>query len=730
MSTKKILDEKLLQETLKSCESPAPDEKAKDKAILLALEAFDEEQVIADKKESQEKTQGFIEKDRLKGISEVEPQFNKPFNIWRRIMDKKFILGGMGGAVATCAILIMLGGPVALYKESINTGAMSSDVVLESIDKEVKKVSVEKTLAEEDSSLNQSNSYRNEKSETIAEPKAMDWRNTRALKESRTSTFSDMAFNNTVSNVREQRSRSSAPSVVSGSDGIMMEETAIAPAPPPPYYSAMPLVSTPPYDIMPYNHEIVDNDEFTGFKNNSVKVVTVDPVSTFSIDVDTASYSFMRREINAGNLPNKDSIRVEELINYFNYNYPVPETRVNPFKETIAVYDSPWKQGNKIIHIGIKGHDIDKSEKPKSNLVFLIDTSGSMHSQDKLPLLVNSMKMLVESLEPNDTVGIVTYAGSAGIALEPTKVENKHKIITALENLRSGGSTAGAAGIRTAYELINRNFDKEAVNRVILATDGDFNVGMTSHDKLQEFIENKRKSGAFLSVLGFGKGNYHDNLMQKLAQNGNGNAAYIDTLNEARKVLVDEASGTLFTIAKDVKIQVEFNPRMVSEYRLIGYETRALNREDFNNDAVDAGEIGAGHTVTAIYEITPVGATENRLVDDLRYNTKTIKVDTVPNGGEYAYLKMRYKMPNEDNSKLLSRPITTVDTIKFDELSDDVRFAVAVAGFGQKLRHSKFIGDFSYDNIMSIAKNAKGADEFGYRAEFINLVRLSKVYKP
>ncbi len=466
-------------------------------------------------------------------------------------------------------------------------------------------------------------------------------------------------------------------------------------------------------------------DKFADITPNPLKVVAENPVSTFSVDVDTASYGFVRKALNNGVLPHKDAVRVEEMVNYFDYDYQAPVNREQPFKANVSVMPTPWNTNTKLLRIGIKGFELPKAEAPKANLVFLIDTSGSMNAPDKLPLLLNSFKLLLSSLKPDDTVAIVTYAGSAGTVLEPTKVADRNKILSALERLNAGGSTAGAEGIRQAYQLAERQIDKRGVNRVILATDGDFNVGISDTGELQSFIERKRASGVTLSVLGFGRGNYNDQLMQALAQNGNGNAAYIDTLNEARKVLVEEAGSTLFTIAKDVKLQLEFNPATVSEYRLIGYETRLLNREDFNNDMVDAGDIGAGHTVTALYEITPVGA-EGRLVDDLRYQAETAK----PNAGstdEYAFMKIRYKLPDSDTSTLITAPVTrTAETATVDGASRDDRFAASVAAFGQVLRGGRYTGKFSYDDVVSLAQSAKGEDRFGYRAEFINLVRLAK----
>ena len=432
----------------------------------------------------------------------------------------------------------------------------------------------------------------------------------------------------------------------------------------------------------------------------------------------------MRKTIKQGRMPAANSIRVEEMINYFDYSYPLPETTDVPFRHNVTVTPSPWAEGKELIHIGIKGYEMS-GPKPKSNLVFLLDVSGSMNQQDKLPLLKSSMKMLLDTLNPDDTVAIAVYAGAAGTVLEPTKVSEKSKIISALDNLRAGGGTAGAAGIQLAYNLAQENFDDEGVNRVILATDGDFNVGMSNHEELKKFVEKKRESGVFLSVLGFGQGNYNDQMMQTLAQNGNGVAAYIDDLAEARKVLVEEASSSLFPIAKDVKIQIEFNPNIVSEYRLVGYETRALKREDFNNDKIDAGDIGAGHTVTAIYEITPVGS-KAVSVDPLRYGDAQKVEETEANtefGGEYAFLKMRYKLPNQDTSRLITTPITS--ELK-GEGNSETKFAAAVAGFGQKLQGGKYLNDVSYDDIIALAQEGKGDDEFGYRNEFINLVRLSK----
>lgn len=468
-----------------------------------------------------------------------------------------------------------------------------------------------------------------------------------------------------------------------------------------------------------------NRDRIEDFKTNPVHAALEDPVSTFSIDVDTASYSFVRGSLKQGTLPQADTVRVEEMINYFPYDWKGPESASTPFNSTVSVMPTPWNTQTKLMHVAIKGFDVKPTEQPKANLVFLIDVSGSMDEPDKLPLLKSAFRLLVSKLKADDTISIVTYAGDAGTVLEPTKASEKDKILSAIDNLTPGGSTAGEAGIKEAYRLAQKSFVKDGVNRVMLATDGDFNVGQTDDDDLKRLIESERKTGVFLSVFGFGRGNLNDQMIQTIAQNGNGTAAYIDTLAEAEKVLVEDASSTLFTIAKDVKIQVEFNPNKVSEYRLIGYETRALNREDFNNDRVDAGDIGSGHSVTAIYEITPKGSGGEQ-IDQLRYGQASVDNGGVANADEYAFVKIRYKLPNEDVSKLITTPVTSANEISsFDQASTDQRFSVAVAAFGQKLRDEDATAKFGYDKIMEIATAARGADPFGYRAEFLSLVRLT-----
>ncbi|MDN2580364.1 VWA domain-containing protein [Aquibium sp. ELW1220] len=485
-----------------------------------------------------------------------------------------------------------------------------------------------------------------------------------------------------------------------------------------------PAVLPAPVDALPLAEE--NRDRIEAFDTNPVRSALENPVSTFSIDVDTASYAFVRSSLKSGVLPQADTVRVEEMINYFPYDWPGPQDAATPFNTTVSVMPTPWNGQTKLMHVAIKGYDLQPAERPASNLVFLIDTSGSMNQPDKLPLLKNAFRLLVDRLSEKDSVAIVAYAGSAGTVLEPTPGSEKEKILAALDRLDAGGSTAGEEGLRQAYRLAQESFIEGGVNRVMLATDGDFNVGQSSDEELKRLIEAKRASGVFLSVFGFGRGNYNDQMMQTIAQNGNGTAAYIDTLAEAEKTLVQEASSTLFTIAGDVKIQVEFNPATVAEYRLIGYETRALAREDFNNDRVDAGDIGSGHSVTAIYEITPKGSPA-QMIDDLRYGeAKTDNATGIAHGDEYAFVKIRYKLPQEDVSTLIETPVTAASEIAgFDAASDDQRFSVAVAAFGQKLRGADQTAGLGYDRIIDIATAARGADPFGYRAEFLQLVRLA-----
>jgi Ca-activated chloride channel family protein len=487
---------------------------------------------------------------------------------------------------------------------------------------------------------------------------------------------------------------------------------------------------------------IVNTENYQHYSENGIKSVLQDPVSTFSIDVDTGSYTNIRRMINQGMLPPADAVRIEEFVNYFDYNYPQKSTMGTdtPFSIDTAISTSPWAEQRHIMRIGLKGFSPDAEQLKGRNLVFLLDVSGSMNRPNKLPLLTRSLELLSAQLNENDSVSIVVYAGASGVVLEPTQGDQKAKIKQALTSLSAGGSTNGQAGIELAYNMAEQAFIKGGVNRVILATDGDFNVGMSNHQQLIELIKHKRQKGIALTTLGFGQGNYNDHLMEQLADAGNGNYAYIDNINEARKVLVDEMNGTLLTIAKDVKIQVEFNPDLVAEYRLLGYENRALKREDFNNDNVDAGEIGAGHTVTALYEIT-LNTSDNRYLDPLRYQATQVKNDVQEQDKEFsnelALVKLRYKAVNseessENNSEkgtekshLIKQAVMINQITDFTTQSDDFKFATSVVGFAHLLKQSDYWQDMSYQQIIDIAQQSKGKDEFGYRAEFINLVRSS-----
>jgi Ca-activated chloride channel family protein len=463
---------------------------------------------------------------------------------------------------------------------------------------------------------------------------------------------------------------------------------------------------------------------YAEYEDNTYKLVAEERLSTFSIDVDTASYARVRRYLNDGYLPPAEAVRTEELVNYFTYDYPLPEDREQPFRPDVALFDAPWDSQAQILRIGLKGFDIPPDERAPANLVFLIDTSGSMSDRDKLPLVKKSLRMLANEMRPEDRIGIVAYAGYAGVVLEPTRGSEKGRIMRAIDSLRSGGGTAGGAGIQLAYDLAKRHYRDGAVNRVVLATDGDFNIGVNNPDSLEKMIAKKRKTGIYLSVLGFGKGNLQDRIMQKLAQAGNGNAAYIDSFKEARKVLADEMGGTLFTIADDVKVQVEFNPAYVAEYRLIGYETRLLKREDFNNDRVDAGEVGSGHTVTALYEVFTTAGGRSR-VDPLRYGEEPPQPATGKKNGELAWVKVRFKQPGASDSELLTTPVMVAARTSFEAAPRDARFATAVAAFGQLLTDNKAVADFDYNDVLGIARDAKGEDFSGHRAEFTQLVQTA-----
>jgi Ca-activated chloride channel family protein len=750
------MDEKQLNDMLSTVKAPAPNETRRQEAMAAAMAAFD--------KNSELLGQGDDDSDRLTDRN------NK--TVRRSLMQRSHRVSGLAGGVALCALVAVLGMPFFTRQAedianiSRVTGADSSlkAKVGAAVEDEVYRKAIEadnaakmkEAVARGGSAMPVpiGSSQSEQLSVPPAQPAAVadslgEWRQKAearrlSLENEIAPPEADAAEKGQLSAGRSEELRAVPQKTEAKKDSRADKLARVAnkPAAAPSSEAVAPSVSVPmPQDRLvvmpeprpvpytpPYYQQQNSSESFPDFVDNPVKSTSAEPVSTFSIDVDTASYAFVRRSINQGQLPPKGSVRLEELINYFPYSYELPTKNEDPFKPTIAVYKTPWNAEHKLVHIGIKGYDL--TDKPKSNMVFLIDTSGSMNSPDKLPLVISSFKLMLDNLNPDDTIGIVTYAGSSGVALEPTKVSNRAKIMEALNNLSSGGSTAGAAGIEAAYGLARDGFVKEGNNRVILATDGDFNVGISNPDELKNFIAKKRSEGVFLSVLGFGRGNYQDATMQALAQNGNGNASYIDNLSEARKVLVQEAGSTLFTIAKDVKIQVEFNPALVQEYRLIGYETRHLNREDFNNDKIDAGEIGAGHTVTAIYEITPVGATP--VTDNLRYGAKEMalakddRADKSEFSNEIAFLKMRYKRPDSDTSTLMTRPITSSDEKDFAELPDDLRFAASVAGFGQLLRDSQYTNSLTWDQVIEMATNAKGKDEFGYRAEFINLLRLAK----
>jgi Ca-activated chloride channel family protein len=467
-----------------------------------------------------------------------------------------------------------------------------------------------------------------------------------------------------------------------------------------------------------------NTEEYARIYENKFLEVIHDPLSTFSIDVDPASYANVRRFLSGGQMPPKDAVRIEELVNYFTYDYPQPENG-DPFAINVEMAGCPWNQAHKLVRIGLKGREVPTDKLPPANLVFLIDVSGSMQSPDKLPLLKSAFKMLVNELRPQDRIAIVVYASSEGLALPSTPGKDKKTILAVLDQLEAGGCTAGAAGIQLAYRVAKENFVKGGNNRVILATDGDFNVGVSSTSELIRMIEEKREQGIFLSVLGFGSGNLKDSRMEQLADKGNGNYAYIDNISEARKVLVSQMGGTLFTIAKDVKIQVEFNPARVRAYKLVGYENRMLAKEDFNDDKKDAGELGSGHTVTALYEIVPAGSKEPiNSVDPLKYQT----IQANPKAGasrELMTVKLRYKQPDGKASKLIVREVPDGD-YAFEKASDDFRFASAVAEFGLLLRDSEHKGKSSYAQVLEIARDSRGKDPEGYRGEFLRLVDAAK----
>lgn len=515
--------------------------------------------------------------------------------------------------------------------------------------------------------------------------------------------------------IKTKRDRMSA-------QGALMKDERANYAPPMKMMGAGRATSIYPVVPAPSYVQQQDRERYGVIAENPIKLVAEAPVSTFSIDVDTGSYANVRRMLNAGRLPPADAVRVEELVNYFPYDYALPKGDA-PFAVHTEIAPAPWNAQHALLRIGIKGQDVAKTNLPPSNLVFLVDVSGSMGSADKLPLLKSALALLVRQLRVQDHVSLVTYASGTRVVLEPTSGAHQARILAALDQLTSGGATAGAAGITLAYDMAQQGYIQGGINRILLATDGDFNVGITSFDALKDMAAEKRKGGVSLSTLGFGTGNYNEQLMEQLADAGNGNYSYIDTLNEGQKVLVNEMTSTLATIAKDVKIQVEFNPDAVSEYRLIGYENRMLKREDFNNDKVDAGEVGAGHTVTALYELTLKG--QSGSVDALRYGKSPAR--SADNNGELAYLRLRYKAPDGDVSKLAQWPLYERDIkTSLAQTSTEFRFAAAVAAFAQQLRGGTHNGAMDYAAIAKLAADARGTDRYGYRGEFLRLVDLAQ----
>lgn len=482
-------------------------------------------------------------------------------------------------------------------------------------------------------------------------------------------------------------------------------------------------VTLPAYPAPAYTETNTEN--YLSYEANPVRLVSEHPVSTFSTDVDTAGYANVRRMLNReGRLPPRDAVRLEEMINYFSYDYPASDTPRQPFTVSTEMAPAPWNANLQLLQIGLKGYAPSAAERPPANLVFLVDVSGSMRSSDKLALVKRSLRLLVNQMRADDRIALAVYAGAAGTVLESTPGSEKPKILAAIDSLEAGGSTHGSAGIKLAYALAEEHFIEQGINRVLIASDGDMNVGTTSVEALKELVANKRESGIALSTLGFGSGNYNYTLMEQIADVGNGNAAYIDSMKEAQKVLVSEMQSTLLTIASDVKIQVEFNPDQVAEYRLIGYENRLLKREDFNNDKVDAGDIGAGHTVTALYEVTLRDAPGAR-IDPLRYgagdaaNRKPIE--------ELAFVKLRYKQPGQSDSELHSFPVKASEqSASLRTASDNLRFAASVAGFGQLLRGGTYTASWNYSDAIALARSARGDDPHGYRSEFIHLIEIAQ----
>ncbi len=519
-----------------------------------------------------------------------------------------------------------------------------------------------------------------------------------------------------------------APNPVRTTQDVAAAQSSVlaSPAPPPPSPKSARVAPPGGYtgSIAPYPYpqpQPESRERYTGKEVASIKSVAAEPVSTFSVDVDTGSYANVRRYLTQGQMPPVEAVRTEEMLNYFRYDYPTPKDRSRPFGITTDMARTPWNADTRLLRVGIKGYDLPQAQRPATNLVFLVDVSGSMFSQDKLPLVKSSLSLLADRLTARDKVSIVVYAGAAGIVLEPT--HNANYVKAALDCLQAGGSTAGGQGMELAYATAKANFIRGGVNRVIMATDGDFNVGISSQEGIEAIVKRNRDAGITLTTLGFGQGNYNEALMEKVADIGNGNYAYIDSAIEAQKVLDEEMAATLFTIAKDVKIQIEFNPALVSQYRLIGYENRLLAEEDFNNDKVDAGDIGAGHQVTALYEVVPVG--NKGWLPDRRYEAN--RVAAKPSGGsdELAWLKLRYKLPDGDTSRLIEQPVPVALMAGASAPRGDMAFAVAVAAFGQRLRGDKYLGDFAMADVRRLAGDQRGF----LREEFGKLTSLAESHK-
>ena len=671
-----------------------------------------------------------LQKEPSPGLSQkhqqrIESELQKPVGFFSLNVGKWVF----GGALAAAACLIFAAVLTPNLLQS-NSGSSDSRTLAELRQPEVDTVSSlspapDEQLAEDaDLRYQESPAFRNETSEVAVQeevPAAVN-----KLREAEpksqpvpSGTAAGIVGGEVTEFAQVGRSRADTPAPsergagsYSDSSSKQPESEAAAPAV---VADARPL-DIPAPDLNTEAYDRIEDNRFLQVSNN--------PLSTFSIDVDTASYANIRRFLQRGMLPPKDAVRIEEMLNYFSYNYPVPSGE-GPFSASVEVAQAPWKLEHRLVRIGLKGQELEMEQRPSSNLVFLLDVSGSMRSANKLPLLKNAMRLLVNRLSENDRVAIVVYAGASGLVLPSTSSDQKERILAALENLEAGGSTNGGSGIRLAYQTAVSNFISGGVNRVILATDGDFNVGTTNQGDLTRLIEDKAESGVFLTVLGFGMGNYKDSTLEKLADMGNGNYAYIDTINEARKVLVDEINSTLVTIAKDVKIQIEFNPLQVSAYRLIGYENRLLRKEDFNDDTKDAGEIGAGHTVTALYEIVPAGkGLQVPGVDPLRYQTPMSTTD-VAQDGELLTLKLRYKQPDGQTSRLLEFPVRDGDKA-YSQASQDFKFAAAVASFGMILRQSPYQGNGTLAAVLELAEEGKGNDPHGYRGEFLELVKQAR----